>query len=70
MKYWNKDKHVRQQCWTKVKMNIRFPCYPYDLVKRDLQLNPSPGKFYMYHASDYVWFEHEKDAAWFALKWS
>lgn len=70
MKYWNKDKDVRQRCWTKVKMNTRFPRYPYDLLKRDLQLNPSPGKFYMYHASDYVWFEHETDAAWFVLSWA
>lgn len=70
MKYWNKDKAVRVRCWTKVKLNTRIPRYPYALLKRDLQLNPSPGKFYMYHAGDNIWFEREEDAVLFSLKWS
>ena len=70
MKYWNKDKAVRYRCWTKVKLDTRIPRYPYALLKRELQLNSSPGKFYMYHAGDYVWFEREEDAVMFSLKWS
>lgn len=69
MKYWNKDKAVRVRCWTRVKLNTGIPRYPYAMLKRDLQLDPSTGKFYMYYAGDNIWFEDEKDAVMFALKW-
>lgn len=69
MKFWNKDKNIRVRMWTKVKMNTSRPRYPYALLKRNLQLDPSPGKFYFYFASDYVWFEKESDAIMFTLRW-
>jgi hypothetical protein len=65
MKYWNKDKRIRQERWIPVKRN--FGTESYITVKRRLQNNPSTGRFYLYHASETIWFEHEKDAVWFAL---
>jgi hypothetical protein len=38
-------------------------------LKRELQLHDSPGKFYLYFAGRYIWFEREQDAMWFRLKW-
>lgn len=70
MKYWNKNKDVRIRCWTKVKRDNKVPRFPYALLKRELQNDPSTGKFYMYHASDYIWFERPEDAVLFALRWS
>lgn len=67
MKYWNKDKHTRDKHWFKVNVEelpVRFD----NGLKRDLQLHDSPGKFYMYFAGRYIWFEREQDAMWFSLK--
>ena len=64
MKYWNKDKRIRQEHWHKV---TRSNSQPYAVVKRKLQLMDSPGKFYLYFGSLTVWFEREQDATWFAL---
>lgn len=64
MKYWNKDKRVRQEHWFRVQRNGDKP---YSEVKRELQLIDSPGKFYLYFGSRSVWFEREQDAVWFAL---
>ena len=70
MKYWNKDKKVRQKHWFKVNIEtdnnlaLRFN----KDLKRELQLYDSPGKFYLYYAGRYVWFEREQDAVWFSLK--
>lgn len=65
MKYWNKDKRVRQQHWFAVKRNDD---QHYTEVKRELQLADSPGKFYLYFGSRTVWFEREQDAMWYSLK--
>jgi hypothetical protein len=65
MKYWNKDKRIRQERWFPV--SRRFGTESYTTVKRRLQNYPSTGRFYLYYGSETVWFEHEKDAVWFAL---
>jgi hypothetical protein len=65
MKYWNKDKKVRQQHWYAVPSgNWR----PYADTKRELQLFDSPGRFYLYYGSSTIWFEREADALWWRLK--
>jgi hypothetical protein len=65
MKYWNKDKRVRQEHWTGIqRTNYRG----YLDIKRELQLLPSDGKFYMYFGSRTVWFEREEDAVFVALR--
>jgi hypothetical protein len=68
MKYWNKDKNTRQKHWFKVDVSNILDRFERNL-KRELQLYNSPGKFYMYYAGRYVWFEREQDAMWFRLKW-
>lgn len=65
MKYWNKDKRIRQKHWYRVSSNA---WRNYDEVKRELQLMDSPGKFYLYYGFSTVWFEREQDAVWFRLK--
>lgn len=65
MKYWNKDKRVRQEHWSRVQYNGDKSYFE---VKRELQLMDSPGKFYLYFGSRSVWFEREQDAVWFQLK--
>jgi len=74
MKYWNKDKRIRQERWFPVTRRqapdyARHPTWDisYSELKRRLQNNPSTGRFYLYYGSRTVWFEHEKDAVWFAL---
>lgn len=65
MKYWNKDKRIRQEHWFKVQ---RVPgTQPYSAIKRQLQLMDSPGRFYLYYGSNTVWFERKEDAVWFSL---
>lgn len=68
MKYWNKDKRIRQERWHKVARYVGAN-WNYTNVKRELQSHDSPGKFYMYYAGEYIWFELEEDAMWFLLKW-
>ncbi len=68
MKYWNKDKRIRQLRWHKVSVSDMHDRFERNL-KRELQLYDSPGKFYLYYAGRYVWFEREQDAMWFRLKW-
>ena len=68
MKYWNKDKHVRQRCWVKV---VVGPNSVGDQgLKRWCQQQPSKGKFYKYYGSNAWWFEHSGDAVLFSLRWS
>ena len=69
MKYWNKDKNTRQKHWFKVDVSDIHDRFERNF-KRELQLHDSPGKFYMYYAGRYVWFEREQDAMWFRLRWS
>jgi hypothetical protein len=64
MKYWNKDKRIREQHWHRVQRGG----WNYLTVKRDLQLQESTGKFYLYYGSDTIWFECEEDAMWFELR--
>jgi lipopolysaccharide/colanic/teichoic acid biosynthesis glycosyltransferase len=68
MKYWNKDKHVRQRHWTKV---TRKPGIAGNQeIKRWCQLQSSTGRFYFYYGSNSWWFEHDADATLFVLRWS
>ncbi len=67
MKYWNKDKKIRQSHWYKISMPDRRG-WNYHTVKRELQLIPSTGKFYLYYGSTAIWFEHEQDATMFLLR--
>lgn len=76
MKYWNKQKDVRQRCWTKLKIKgsynderWRIPIFLHD-IKFSLQQCSSRGKFFMDHYSREIWFQDGKDATWFALKYS
>lgn len=66
MKYWNKDKRIRQKHWYRVERNVTHG-WNYQEIKRGLQLQDSPGKFYLYYGSNSVWFEREQDAVWFRL---
>jgi hypothetical protein len=70
MKYWNKDKRIRQQHWYQVaiKTPLSNGVFPHNEIKRTLQLSDSPGRFYLYYAGRYVWFEREQDAMWFSLR--
>lgn len=66
MKYWNRDKQIRQQHWYPVRRSVKAG-WNYLAIKRCLQLHDSTGKFYLYHAGEMIWFEREADALWFAL---
>ena len=65
MKYWNKDKRIRQERWHRVQRGGWN--WNYATIKRELQLHDSPGKFYLYYGSDAIWFERSEDAMWFSL---
>jgi len=78
MKYWNKQKEVRERCWTKVLLHQDPHPYPsgyrgwnryyeFDGLKRKLQNNPSKRKFYMMILNKEIWFECGADATWFML---
>jgi hypothetical protein len=71
MKYWNRNKRIRQEHWTRVERPMhkyRGFCR-YSDIKRELQNYPGDGKFYMYFGSDAIWFEREEDAIMFVLKY-
>lgn len=70
MKYWNKDKEIRRQCWTKVNRPKQLYQIGDSELKRWCQLQTSTGKFYVYYGSDTWWFEKSEDAVMFALRWS
>ena len=65
MKYWNKDKRIRQQHWHRVERPTQGQNY--QETKRFLQSIDSPGKFYLYFGSSTIWFERKQDAVWYAL---
>jgi hypothetical protein len=67
MKYWNKDRDVRRVHWIPVAApNV----YSQDEAKRWCQLQESKGRFYFHYTNTRWWFEHERDAVHFAMKWS
>ena len=84
MKFWNKHPEVRKRCWTKVVLPQEdhggmYPTGikpfagwyrrgPFDRLKRQLQNNPSKGKFYMMVLNKDIWFERPEDATWFILR--
>lgn len=81
MKYWNKSKRTRQQCWTAVQRPIvwsRIPggnaAFPemqrIDEMKLWCQQQASTGRFYFKGNDTTWWFELGKDATWFVLNWS
>jgi len=66
MKYWNKDKRIRQEHWIRIEHQWNIS---YAERKRRLQQLPGTGKFYMYFGTGTIWFEREQDAMLFALTW-
>jgi hypothetical protein len=71
MKYWNKDKKIRERCWHRVTVDrFKLITYSWQDIKHMLQLDPSTGKFFMNFEYARIEFEFEKDAAWFLLRWS
>lgn len=67
MKFWNKDKEIRQRCWTRVTRTLGTSST--HEVKRWCQHHPSTGKFYYYYGTNSWWFEFADDALAFKLKW-
>lgn len=65
MKFWNKDKRIREQHWYSISPST---WRSYGDTKRELQLFDSPGKFYIYYGTSTIWFEREQDAVFFRLK--
>ena len=71
MKYWNKDKKIRERCWHRVSINrSKLADCSWQDIKHMLQLYPSTGKFFMKFAYASIEFELESDAVWFTLRWS
>ena len=66
MKYWNKDKKIRTQCWHSVPAPSASRQQE---AKRWCQQHSSPGKFYFYFAGSFWWFENEEDAFVFSMAW-
>ena len=83
MKFWNKQKEVRERCWSKITLSRDphlYPLYPsrykgwnrrteFDSMKQQLQLTGSSGKFYMNIMNKEIWFEYNSDAVYFSLRW-
>ena len=76
MKWYNKKKHTRERCWTKVCipgenfLNLDIIVDP-ELIKSrklEIQRNPSTGKFYRDQGC--WWFENANDALYYKLKWA
>lgn len=68
MKYWNKDKGVRQRCW--VRVDRVFSSVPDDKIKIWCQQQPGSGRFYFRYNEGTWWFEKAEDAVFFTLKWT
>lgn len=69
MKYWNKDKEVRKQYWTRIHYEPFGKNNKYD-INRWCRQQPSTGKYYVYFGTNNWWFERSEDAVLFALRWS
>ena len=83
MKFWNKQHNVRKLYWTKVALPLDDlrGMYPNGVqtyvgwlrrntftdLKRELQLAPSNGRFYMCIMRKEIWFEDPADATWCML---
>lgn len=81
MKYWNKQHRLRKH-WYKVTLKRDdhvpnfFPYYDgwtnyseFDSTKHELQMHRSDGKFYMKISHKDIYFEKERDAVYFSLKY-
>lgn len=82
VKYWNKQKHLRESKWYKVTLpedKVKSALFPdfkgwvqrnqFLTIKHEIQLIDSPGKFYMSIMDKNIYFESEKDAVYFSLKY-
>ena len=80
LKYWNKQKYLRESKWYKVSLERDDPVpnlfayydgwtsWPAFLaLKNQLQKHNSNGKFYMSIAHKDIYFELERDAVYFSL---
>jgi hypothetical protein len=84
MKYWNKDKKIREQYWHRVALpnnkysksgdwyyNSNWESLPsYQDMKSWGQQQMSKGKFFGRRNCSEWYFQSEADAVLFALKWS
>lgn len=77
MKYWNKQKEVRQRCWHKVRIQpiLGTGFGSPNEAKITLQRDPNPNKFYVEYDLKgsmlfgiHIWFERAEDATYFGLK--
>ena len=68
MKYWNKKIQFKDAGWYMI--TLPDPTYKWEDLKVWCQQQQGRGKFYTGTYSRNVWyFELEKDASWFCLKW-
>lgn len=83
MKYWNKNKKVRERCWHRVDKDppsleeikqyinhLRFDLVDHDTLKVWCQQQHSTGRFYHRWGDGTWYFELHDDAMWFKLKWT
>lgn len=69
MKYWDKDKQIRQMSWTKVNLPKNLDDVGKIGPKMWCYQQSSTGKFYVHYKTDTWWFELSEDAIMFKLKW-
>ena len=76
MKYWNKQKEVRERCWTKITVSGSDHDF-YD--RKEWCMRHTGGKYYVRNptvdnymfGNIHLWyFERAQDASWFTLSWS
>jgi hypothetical protein len=86
LKYWNKQKEVRERCWTKVQdpfgvwTMFQTPKGPVGVWNTETNIwrdehkrwcqQQPGGKFWCDERARFWYFERQQDAAWFLLKWS
>lgn len=83
MKYFDKDKTIRQKYWFTVevvpKSTSTFDWKAWDTwapgpTKRDMadwcNQQASDGKYYFYYGVNTWWFQRQEDATLFALRWA
>lgn len=67
MKFFNK-KRIERSDWIKVYPPFSF--HRRKEMREWCRQHDSTGRFYTYYGSETWWFELQKDAEWFMLRWS
>ena len=72
MKYWNKDKEIRRNYWTRVSRPKNLYHVSDAVLKRWCNEQSGDGKYYVYYGygTDSWWFERPEDATMFVLRWA